>query len=67
MRDQVLAYVQNELIATEMNAFDAALALIALGHLGADPETFIPALHCIVASSAKAVATGPSRPMSGTR
>ena len=35
----VLAYVQDELIAHEMNAFDAALALIALGHLGADPAT----------------------------
>ena len=32
----MLAYVQTELIAGEMNAFDAALALIALGHLGAD-------------------------------
>ena len=36
IRAKVLAYVQNELIAHEMNAFDAALALIALGHLGAD-------------------------------
>ena len=29
---------KDELIAHEMNAFDAALALIALGHLGADPR-----------------------------
>src|SRR4029453_12647870 len=48
IRAKVLAYVQTELIAHEMNAFDAALALIALGHLGADPASFAPALHCIV-------------------
>jgi len=50
IRTRVLAYVQTELIACEMNAFDAALALIALGHLGADPSTFTPALHCILSS-----------------
>jgi hypothetical protein len=48
IRAKVLAYVQGELIAGEMNAFDAALALIALGHLGAKPASFAPALHCIV-------------------
>jgi hypothetical protein len=48
IRGKVLAYVQDELITGEMNAFDAALALIALGHLGAAPATFAPALHCIV-------------------
>ena len=48
IRAKVLAYVQDELIVGEMNAFDAALALIALGHLGADIKTFTPALHCIV-------------------
>jgi len=48
IRTRVLAYVQDELIASEMNVFDAALALIALGHLGAEPKTFAPALHCIV-------------------
>ena len=47
-RARVLAYVQDELIGREMNVFDAALALIALGHLGADVATFAPALHCIV-------------------
>jgi hypothetical protein len=36
IRSQVLAYVERELITGEMNAFDAALALIALGHLGAE-------------------------------
>ena len=40
IRSRVLAYVQDELIAHEMNAFDAALALIALGHLGADAASF---------------------------
>jgi hypothetical protein len=48
IRARVLIYVQEVLIAAEMNAFDAALALIALGHLGADAKTFVPALHCIV-------------------
>ena len=48
IRAQVLAYVQSELIAGEINAFDAALALIALGHLGADVAAFTPALRCIV-------------------
>ena len=44
----MLAYVEGELIAREMNPFDAALALMALAHLGADVSTFAPALHCIV-------------------
>jgi hypothetical protein len=48
IRDRVLAYVQDELTANEMNAFDAALALIALGHLGADVARFTPALDCII-------------------
>ena len=50
IRPRVLAYVQNEMIGSEMNAFDAALALIALGHLGADRASFAPALNCIIAS-----------------
>jgi hypothetical protein len=48
IRGKVLGYVQDELIAAEMNPFDAALALIALGHLGAEQTHFIPALHCIL-------------------
>jgi len=48
IRGRVLAYVQDELMAGEMNAFDAALALIALGHLGADSASFTPALQCII-------------------
>ncbi len=48
IRDKVLGYVQDELTASEMNPLDAALALIALGHLGADAATFAPALDCIL-------------------
>src|SRR6267143_1856837 len=59
IRARVLAYVQDELITGEMNAFDAALALIALGHLGADAKTFIPALHCIVSSLGEGGRHGP--------
>jgi hypothetical protein len=50
IRGKVLAYVQDELITREMNAFDAALALMALAHLGADVSTFTPALACLSAS-----------------
>ncbi len=68
IRVRVLAYVQSELIAHEMNAFDAALALMALAHLGADAASFAAgaALHRRPVS-AKAAGTAPSRPMSGTR
>jgi hypothetical protein len=59
IRAKVLAYVQDELITGEMNAFDAALALIALGHLGADPATFAPALHCIVSHLGEGGRHGP--------
>ncbi|HEY4204756.1 MAG TPA: hypothetical protein VGM35_07040 [Xanthobacteraceae bacterium] len=59
MRDKVLAYVQDELITFEMNPFDAALALIALGHLGAEPETFVPALHCILRQLGEGGRRGP--------
>jgi hypothetical protein len=48
IRERVLAYVQDELVAREMNVFDAALALIALGHLGGDLVHVTPALHCIL-------------------
>jgi hypothetical protein len=47
IRLRVLGYVQGELIAREMNPFDAALALMALAHLDADVSTFAPALACI--------------------
>ncbi|HUO00486.1 MAG TPA: hypothetical protein VMU69_30180 [Bradyrhizobium sp.] len=61
IRDKVLSYVENELIAREMNVFDAALALIALGHLGADPSSFAPALHCIVSRVGEGGRRGPFR------
>lgn len=48
IRARVIAYVEGELIAGEMNAFDAALALIALGHLGAGVASLAAPLHCIV-------------------
>jgi len=48
IRQRVLGYVEGELIVAEMNPFDAALALIALGHLGASLASFTPALHCII-------------------
>ena len=47
MRARVLAYVRDDLMAAEMNPFDAALALLALAKLGAEPTTFAPALACI--------------------
>ncbi len=59
IRGRVLAYVQTELMAHEMNAFDAALALIALGHLGADVATFTPALRCIIATQGEGGRHGP--------
>ncbi|ABD09310.1 conserved hypothetical protein [Rhodopseudomonas palustris HaA2] len=48
IRERVLAYVADELVAKEMNVFDAALALIALGHLDGDLAHFTPALHCVL-------------------
>ena len=59
IRAKVLAYVQTELIAGEMNVFDAALALIALGHLGAEPKSFAPALNCIVSHVGEGGRRGP--------
>jgi hypothetical protein len=59
IRARVLGYVEGELISHEMNAFDAALALMALAHLGADVSTFTPALHVIVASSGEGGRHGP--------
>ena len=61
IRAKVLAYVQTELIAGEMNVFDAALALIALGHLGADIASFTPALHCILTHLGEGGRRGPFR------
>jgi hypothetical protein len=61
IRGKVLAYVQDELLAGEINAFDAALALIALGHLGAAPAAFTPALHCIVTQAGEGGRRSPFR------
>ncbi len=47
IRRRVLTYVRGELMAAEMNPFDAALALLALAKLDAEPKTFAPALDCI--------------------
>jgi hypothetical protein len=59
IRAKVLAYVQTELITGEMNVFDAALALIALGHLGAELASFAPALHCILTQTGEGGRHGP--------
>jgi hypothetical protein len=59
IRGRVLAYVQDELLVAEMNVFDAALALIALGHLGAETASFTPALHCIVSHLGEGGRRGP--------
>src|SRR5438477_676204 len=59
IRGRVLAYVQTELIAREMNAFDAALPLIALRHPGADAASFPPALNCIVSYVGEGGRRGP--------
>jgi hypothetical protein len=47
IRPPVLAYVRDDLMAAEMNPFDAALALLALAKLEAGPESFAPALAAI--------------------
>ncbi len=59
IRSRVLAYVRDELAAAEMNVFDAALALVALGHLGAEVADFAPALHCIVGHRGEGGRHGP--------
>lgn len=59
IRARVLGYVRDELIAHEMNAFDAALALIALAHLGAEVSSFTPALHVIVQAIGEGGRKGP--------
>jgi hypothetical protein len=59
IRGRVLAYVQGELLVAELNVFDAALALIALGHLGAQTAALIPALHCIVSHLGEGGRRGP--------
>jgi hypothetical protein len=59
IRGRVLAYVQDELLVAELNVFDAGLALIALGHLGAETAALTPALHCIVSHLGEGGRRGP--------
>ena len=59
IRARVLAYVRGVLMPSEMNAFDAALALIALGHLGAKATSYTPALQVILASLGEGGRRGP--------
>jgi hypothetical protein len=47
IRRQVIAYVRDDLMSAEMNAFDAALALLALAKLDAGAAAFPIALDCI--------------------
>jgi hypothetical protein len=47
MRRRVLLYVRDELIRAEMNPFDAALAVLALAKLEAEPKSFAAALGAI--------------------
>ncbi|WP_024511763.1 hypothetical protein [Bradyrhizobium sp. ARR65] len=61
IRAHVLAYVLDEMLTAEINPFDAALALIALGHLGAEVASFAPALACIVAQFGEGGRHGPFR------
>jgi hypothetical protein len=59
IRGRVLAYVREELVVAELNVFDAALALIALGNLGAETAALTPALHCIVSHLGEGGRRGP--------
>jgi hypothetical protein len=48
IRLRVLAYVYDELIAFDMNPFDAALALLAIAKLSGEPGRCAPPLDCII-------------------
>jgi hypothetical protein len=50
IRRHVIAYVCDDLLAAEINAFDAALALLALAKLGAEPSSFTLPLAAITRS-----------------
>jgi hypothetical protein len=50
IRSHVLSYVRDDLLGAEINPFDAALALLALAKLGAEPASFAPALSCLATS-----------------
>jgi hypothetical protein len=51
--------VRDDLIAHEMNPFDAALALIALGHLDAERKAFAAPLHVIIRGRGEGGRRGP--------
>lgn len=61
IRTRVLAYVQDELMGAEMNPFDAALALLALAKLGAEPARFAPALSVLADSFGEGPGRAPYR------
>jgi hypothetical protein len=61
IRARVLTYVQSQMLLAEMNAFDAALALLALTYLNADVATFTRPLACIVAHFGEGGRHGPYR------
>jgi hypothetical protein len=50
IRSKVIDYIRDDLLAAEINVFDAALALLALAKLGAKPDAFTPALDAIARS-----------------
>lgn len=59
MRETILAYVQDDLAAHEMNPFDAALALLALAKLGGDRACFAPAVAAMVDAYGEGGRKGP--------
>ena len=50
IRVRTLTYVRDSLLSHEINPFDAALGLLALAKLGAEAESFAPALACLDAT-----------------
>jgi hypothetical protein len=61
LRRHALSYVRDHLVTREMNAFDAALALIALGHLDDDASAMAAPLATIMASNGEGGRHGPFR------
>jgi hypothetical protein len=47
IRGRVLSFIEDKFTSAEMNPFDAALALLVLAKLGAEPRTFATSLDCI--------------------
>jgi hypothetical protein len=61
IRAAALAYARDVLSTAEMNPFDAALALLALAKLGADPSTFGPALALLAGAFGEGRGRAPFR------